>query len=326
MSETAPHPPSLPEPGSANAQRGSPAADAPAIPMLPSSRIPRIFTKNREPSWRQLWFYIAIVAVLVLVAFVPAGSLHTKLGLQHWRGYSNGTNGELSSAMLWLLAANVVSFLAVLLLGVELWHLKTKVEGMSFQLDRSAVTSRVRWVRDPGSIENPAHWALRPLTVTFVISLVSLALTVGLAVLFSAVHPSVNHKTFVVLVLFTGIVYIGLMTVGDLAARAAYRRATCLRPEWPATITMERKQSTLAAFDELVDALSDYERIVKYVDAPILVSLGLVMLHKYLVVHDATPYQLGFVAGTVAMHTILANVVSIAIAASGNQVETDLIA
>lgn len=281
---------------------------------MPEIKSLRLFTKFRMPTWIQLFFYIAIISTVLFAALVPAGSLHWRTGLSLWSHPELGAQKEMSAAMIWLLAANLTSFLAVLLLFLELRKLERMTRGLALDFDRERVKSRLGCSDKTITkiAENPLRWALRPLEFMYGISVSVMLATAGVWIAIYLSRPVVATASFTALILFTGLIYLGLMTVGDLLASRAYKRATCLRGD-----NLE--------FSHLVEALSDYERLLKYVDGPILLSMLFIILHKFLVLQVASLYQLGFFAGSIAMHTIIANIISIVIAASYVEVKSDVV-
>lgn len=290
-----------------------------------------ILTRTRSPNLRQLLCYLAVLGILSFVALVPADRLHWTLDASLWQNHHLGKPIDITSAMIWLLAANATSFCAVFLLFRELRTLDKIARNQTFTVDASKVLQRFGMSENKAKYqmkraeENPANWALGPLEWMYAVSVMVLLLTIIVTVVMVALHPVVPDWAFTVLVLWTIFVYLLAMMFADICACKAYRNVTCLRLQWASGTSDERKKNSIRDFNELVEALSDYERIFRYVDIPVLGSLALILAHKFIVLHNELGgYYLGFVAGTIAMHTILANIISIAIASSTTDAITEV--
>lgn len=277
----------------------------------------RLFTKTKLPSVRHLVCYCGVLAFLVFVALTPADEFHWALDWPLWMNPRVGSAADVSAAMFWLVAANSTSFIAVFLLLRELRHLDKAVRNQSFVLDANCANERckVKPAQLTAANFNPVQWALEPLELMYTISMCVLIVTVSLTTLVIFKRPVLGDWLLTAFIFWTGLIYLGLMTTGDLRAGSAYRRATCLRHRWPAEFSDEQKVGYKEQLDELLESLSDYERIIRYVDVPILASVILILIHKSFVLTHG-PYYLGFIAGAIAMHTILANAISILIATS----------
>jgi hypothetical protein len=217
--------------------------------------------------------------------------------------------------MMWLLAANLTSLSAVFLLALDLWTLSKMLRGCSFYISPQFLEKHPKFAEKAKA--DPLNWALRPLDFTYVLSITALLLTFYLTVRMLWHPPMVSSELFSFLIYSTGLVYLLIMTSSDIGAMLAFRRVTCLRQEWPADCHDDVKVNRRRKFDQFVEALGDYERILFYVDVPMLFSLVVLLVHKHSLPSDA--YYTGFVAGTIAMHTILANIISLIIAASSMQ-------
>jgi hypothetical protein len=123
--------------------------------------------------------------------------------------------------------------------------------------------------------------------------------------------------------MWTGGAYLFIMTISDIRACTAYRRVSCLKYDLGNSIDENLKEEYRKNLRDLVESLSDYERIFRYVDVPFLLGVAIILLYKFTVL-DHNTYYLGFIAGTIAMHTILANVISLFIAGWNPKVEFDI--
>jgi hypothetical protein len=112
---------------------------------------------------------------------------------------------------------------------------------------------------------------------------------------------------------WTGIGYVLIMTVCDLFALTSYNRLCRLQLNLDSTPESE-KAAAEENQRELLQTLGEFKRMIFYVDVPILIGVFIVTAHKFKVLVDPSGYYLGFVAGTIAMHTVLANIISLVIA------------
>lgn len=264
----------------------------------------RRFTKPK------IAFYFGIVTLFVFVALMPAERLHWWSTFERWHNAHFGSPSEVSAAVLWLLMANITSFFAVWLLFAELDALQQKVRSEVFTLNEDLARE---WCGvSPGVLETvlPIDWALKPLNKTLWVTRFVNSGTIVIITLIFTSHPQISTAMLITAVLWTGLFYLSLITAGDYHTYRAYRRFVCLERE-----SGPKRGTGEDVMVGLTDTLSDYQRIFWYSDLPILGSLTLVVIHHFAALDEGT-YYLGFVAGAVAMHTIIANITAVMIAGS----------
>lgn len=283
----------------------------------------RLFSEARSLQAVHICAFTLILSISAVVIIVPGHTLHEVAGWPLWT-HTGIAPARATDGMFWLLYANMVSVIAVSLLIFELETLKRKCLGLSFRLDDARVQQRGLKAPDLSKFDESAiKWAINPLLVTFVVSfLVLMVMVFAFVVTLVSSFPQLTTRLFVTLTLLTGFLYLSAMTFGDVCARVSYKRCTCLLLE---KTDKPRQARNEHVFDDFIDALSDYDILIRYVDAPVLLSLGAITLFKFASLGDHDGYHFGFVAGTVAMHIIIANLVSLIIVSIRTRVEIDTI-
>ncbi len=289
-----------------------------------SNRV-RVFSEFSPPAGLHLWALTFIGVMLAFLVIVPADVLHHWLGWQLWT--LDGVEPERTTAgMLWLLLANLVSIVAVLLLLIDLWRLVRGVADQSFEVDADRIKTRCGEELTEAIRQRPAGWALRPLDWTFGISVIAvIAVCASFAIAVFAFFPKVTPSLFVGLTMLTGLGYLSVMTVGDLFAHKAFKRCSCLKHNWPANATEPQKAALTEDFEKLMGILGEYDRVIRFVDLPILASLAVITTYKFFTLGAMDGYHIGFISGSVAMHVIIANAISLLIVSVNTRAEHDQI-
>lgn len=240
---------------------------------------------------------------------------------------------DFSSSVLWLLVANISSLGAVFLLYSGLITARNLLDDCNFVLDEGKAKKLGfnNLIKDTlnKNDESPKSWAREPLTPILPIIIlvtVTLAIVIGWILYCAIENKAIVDSFYLFLVLWTGLVYIGTMTLCDYLAKKAFRRFCCLNlasqsqnigQASPEDIRSQRK------WEELKELLADFERMFIYMDFPFLIGAIFVLFHKVIVLEPGT-YYYGFLAGAIAMHTILANVVALVIAAHDGDLNTEV--
>lgn len=244
---------------------------------------------------------------------------------------------EFSSSILWLLVANISSLGAVILLYSGLITARNLLDDCNFRLDEQKAInlgfSMDKIQRHLASRDESAKsWARKPLTP--ILPIVILVIVFLAFVIFYISYCAVQNKaisdfSYLLIVLWTGVIYIFTMTACDYLAKKAFRRFGCLNlvlqkspreDESPEKIENER---SIKKWEELKDLMGDFERMFIYMDFPFLIGAILALIHKMMVLDPGT-YYYGFLSGAIAMHTILANFVALFIAAHNGDMNTEL--
>jgi hypothetical protein len=275
--------------------------------------------RPRSISKFQCLVYLGMLFSLAIASVATVHEIHAGIGLPLWRpeGSSIGSS-DLSASMVWLFVANITSFGAVSLLWRGLRAADTATRNLRFILDLSAAKNFGISVDSVSSRYggNPVAWALRPLEFIYLISLIVLVLLVVVGGAILLLGPNVSNFAFFVLVLWTGLIYVLLMTICDLCARHSFKRFSCLQLTHDTGVALDLKARAERTVQELREALGDFDRMIWYVDIPFLIGVAIILLHKLYALGVGEGYYYGFLAGAVAMHTILANLVSLGIALS----------
>jgi hypothetical protein len=277
----------------------------------------------RSPTKLQLFVYLAILILLGCGAFASALNFHARLGISvATTGANTPASVDYSAAMLWLIVANATSFLVVTLLAHDLHEAEKATRDLTFEIDEDAAQ---RLEIPQKTIERhrkkPLNLALAPLGRVYILSIcVLLTIAVFGAIVWKG-WPRIEDGLFTFLVVWTGLIYVIVMMCCDFAARESFRRLSCMRVRHHHEDSAETKAAEIKTFDELCEALGDFERMIRYVDYPFLAGAVMILFHKYVVLEPGS-YYFGFLAGAIAMHTILANLVSLSIAISTGQTIT----
>jgi hypothetical protein len=270
--------------------------------------------KPRLPPLKRIIAYLAITWVVLLTATVPARNFLAALNRPFWTNPEfKATSADISAAVVWLAMANVSSFIVVWLLWRELRAVVKAAQGLHYKRSENP------HLKIPGDVVNSelTNFVLSPLGLISVISIGVLLVTLGLSAALFLFGTRLHENVFFVAIIWTGFVYVLAMMSCDLAARKSYQRLCSLELVIPndQELGPDYPDRARRAHRELLETLGDFDRMIFYVDLPVLVGVSIILLHKFTVLEPGA-YYLGFIAGAVAMHTILANIISLAIAAS----------
>lgn len=271
----------------------------------------------RRPTPKQLIVFLCILALLCFGAFISFKHIdwHIEIGTAIV-DTDNGLSLEYSAAVYWLIIANAISFLSVSLLMDDLHTAETATRNIRFVfLPGAAQTLGVAQTTIDSYCDNPPSYALKPLSRIYKLSILVLVIIAIFGVLLANNWPNIAGWIFTSLIMWTGLVYVGLMTTCDYAARDSFRKLSTLSVLHHNDDTATKRAEDLSRFEIMCEALGDFERMIRYVDYPFLAGSAIIIFHKFFVI-SIGPYYLGFLAGAIAMHTILANLVSLSIAIS----------
>lgn len=198
----------------------------------------------------------------------------------------------------WLLAANLISFLSLFLLNFR-------------SGDQAGTLSDLATAESAPSVRGFD----RMLAVVRVLSYVMLFLLL-IAMLFLLLVGS-RLQWLHGITWFTGIVYIVYMLVNDgFAARAFTHCSQIQADESNINSLNETQRIHLTNYKIKLWCtkrdLSVYKKLIYFVDLPILIGLIPIYSQKVLIMPDSL-YKEGFISGSIAMHVIAANLISIAI-------------
>ncbi len=268
----------------------------------------------RLPSWKRIIAYIVIITIIAIAAAVPARKVLYRIDRPMWESPEMGVDsGDLSAAVLWLAMANISSFIVVWLLWRDLRSVTKAAQGLHFKRIEG-VESKI-----PARIENDGitNYILSSLGLITTISIVVLLITFFICLNLFTRGGELSESTILGTVYWTGGIYVLAMTCCDLAARRSYRLLCTVELVIPTGDNLGEGYALHAknAHAELLETLGDFDRMIFYVDVPVLIGVGIILCHKSIVLSTGS-YYLGFIAGAVAMHTILANIISLSIAAS----------
>lgn len=301
-------------------------------------RLPWIYLPGNRLNWLRCpplqLVVFGIIAVAFVVCFIAPGHggkwatwtpAEPIVGMQNTeeRPITPEMVARVTDSMMWLVFANGVSALSVGFLLLDLLLLQRKLSGKTFEMgdredhlqgNENPVT---RKSVPPDSETNPVNWATRPLFCFYVVAFLVFFALVILVMKLLFMTTEISTGEFFQLSAVTGLGYILLMTFGDFWASCSYRRCSWLKQP-DNTLDEDRKE-----FEEFMDSLSDYPRFFRFVDWPIIAGLVAVLGHKIWGIGVMDGYHWGFIAGAVAMHVVIANVVSLVISMTHTRVELD---
>ena len=270
----------------------------------------------RTPGLLHTLTYLVIVTGFLVALTVPGIAL---VSVNPWSS-PEVSSEHIGKSFLWLCYSLVVSIFTIGILWLDMERLTKQFVGRSMTLNATLVSKRLRL--SPNALEkakeNPAAWAVEPLSVPkgIAIAMMFLLLAGGVVSVLAAVYTNYSYPALIGLSCLTGVVFVGTMTVSDRWAHRAYLRCICL------SVDDGKQQSANAELSlrSMVELLGDYQKMFYFVDIPIMVSLLCVTgyelyhaIHNWTSNHNMDGFHVGFLAGTVAMHVIIANVVSILI-------------
>jgi hypothetical protein len=139
--------------------------------------------------------------------------------------------------------------------------------------------------------------------------LIFAALVIALTIPSSFSSFPVNHIKIVnALTFITGPAYIFIMMISDVFAWAAKDQVVQIRKSIDYTEFRDASKAKIASNER---DLSVYPWLIFVVDIPVLCALGFIFWQEYFITDDM--FLMGFSAGAVATHVIVANIISIVI-------------
>jgi hypothetical protein len=256
------------------------------------------------PQTKTAWVIITINLVFVGLATVTPylmdrPPIQTWLLRTEWAGSPNEIDQAkqaVAASAAWLLAANAISFLSLILLNAR----SGKQKGT---------------LSDFAKKESKTHVQRFDRSLTFVFWLTLGMFLFLLLVMVSVIAWGTNRAWLDYVALFTGFVYIGYMLINDSFAARAFVHCSRIEPVESAKVTDDLQAGytdyRMKLFTTKKD-LSAYSKIIWFVDVPILLGLIPLYLQKRYTLLDGL-FKEGFVMGTIAMHVIAANLISIVI-------------
>jgi hypothetical protein len=253
-----------------------------------------------------IYGWIVIIINLVFIVLATAAPTYVdSWPIRAWFSWNRAWTGAVNpidkqavlTSAAWLMAANIISFFSLILLNAKSGWQRGSLSG--YTKDDNAELRVTRFNRS--------------LLVVFWLTLVMFLFL--FVIMISLVIWGTHKGLLNTVSWFTGFGYLGYMLVNDFFAARAFVHCSKIEVIDEAKVSADLRakyNEYKEKLRETVRDLSVYSKLIWFVDVPILLGLIPIYFLKRSVLWESL-YKEGFVMGTIAMHVIAANLISIVI-------------